>query len=233
MAEKEKNVKIDETEKTVTITLNPRLYSQNVIMRAAYRFTEDFEVAIDGDPLETIIAVFKIKKEDEKDASKKDLVAISDAFYSELLHASVEDAQARRYADTRNALIGAAVRQLMPTNVDPRAIAETLNSYADKKEKTPAQENPADCDCNSGGKEDKKTTFELVYQYMPKQNCGRCGRDCEETAKKIAAGECGTNVCFHLKTKEFSVVREELEKILKKSNFGTDNYGQKQCEKVE
>ncbi|MCK4555033.1 MAG: hypothetical protein KAT83_00345 [Candidatus Aenigmarchaeota archaeon] len=133
MAEKEKNIKIDETEKTVTITLNPRLYSQSVIMRAAYRFTEDFDVAVDGDPLDKITVVFKVCAEDKKDAKKEDLDAISAAFHNELLHASVEETQARRYADTRNALIGAAVRQLMPMNIDPRAIAETLNSYADKK----------------------------------------------------------------------------------------------------
>ena len=143
MNEKHENISIDENEKTVTLKLNPRLYSQSVIMRAAYRFTEDFDVAVEGDPLDKITVVFKVCEEDKKEAKKEDLEAISAAFHNELLHASVEETQARRYADTRNALIGAAVRQLMPMNIDPRAIAENLNSYADKKgaESEPKEKN--------------------------------------------------------------------------------------------
>ncbi|MCK5333809.1 MAG: hypothetical protein KAJ24_04810 [Candidatus Aenigmarchaeota archaeon] len=148
MDEKHENISINENGKTVTIKLNPRLYSQSVIMRAAYRFTEDFDVAVDGDPLDKITVVFKVCAEDKKEAKKEDLEAISAAFHNELLHASVEETQARRYADTRNALIGAAVRQLMPMNIDPRAIAENLNSYADKK--------GAECEPKGKNKESEK-----------------------------------------------------------------------------
>lgn len=135
MAESEKNLKIDDTEKTVAITLNPRLYPQSVIMRAAYRFNEGFDVAVDGDPLDKITVTFRIRNEDKAGAKHGDLKELSDAFYSELVHASVEETQARRYADTRNALIGVAVRQLMPIQMDPEVLVRAIKTYSKKDEK--------------------------------------------------------------------------------------------------
>lgn len=113
MEKEEQTMSIDDKEKTVSITLNPRLYPQSVIMRAAYRFTEDFDVVVDGDPLDKITAAFRVRKEDKKDATRDDLAEVANTFYNELLHASVEETQARRYADTRNALIGAALGNMV------------------------------------------------------------------------------------------------------------------------
>lgn len=149
MPEDKRNVTFDEKEKIVTVALNPRLYPQSVIMRAAYRFTEDFDVVVDGDPLDKITAVFKVRKEDKKEATHEDLEELSDAFYSELLHASVEETQARRYADTRNALIGAAVSQLMSTQIDQKSLAENLRPYAGKEKKQAAAENPTNVSAQS------------------------------------------------------------------------------------
>lgn len=118
-----KSISIDEKEKTVKILLNPRLYSQSAILAAAYRFTGGFDVIVEGDPINEIMVFLKIKKEDAEDAKRcaeikntlrSDLEALSNAFFSELLHSSVEESQARRYADTRNALIGAALRGIYP-----------------------------------------------------------------------------------------------------------------------
>ena len=111
--EDRKTVKIDEKKKCVLFALNPRLYPQTVVMRASYRFIDDFDVVVDGDPLSTISVTIKAKKED--DASYSELEELAAAFFRELIHANVEETQARRYADTRNALIGAALRSMMPS----------------------------------------------------------------------------------------------------------------------
>ncbi len=106
-------VKINEKKKCIFLSLSPRLYPQTVVMRASYRFIDDFDVIVDGDPLSTIFVTIKAKKEDK--ASYSDLEELASAFFRELIHANVEETQARRYADTRNALIGAALRSMMPT----------------------------------------------------------------------------------------------------------------------
>ncbi|MEA3342816.1 MAG: hypothetical protein U9Q92_01495 [archaeon] len=111
--EDRKTVKIDEKKKCVLFALNPRLYPQTVVMRASYRFIDDFDVIVDGDPLSTISVTIKAKKEDG--ASYSELEELAAAFFRELIHANVEETQARRYADTRNALIGAALRSMMPS----------------------------------------------------------------------------------------------------------------------
>jgi len=184
---------IDEKCKSVRITLSPTLYPQTAVMRAAYRFTEDFDVIVDGSTLAKIFVTLNVKDEDKKTVGKKDLEQLSSAFFSELIHANVEETQSRRYADTRNALIGAALRNLM-INATPEAM-ENLGK------KPVVREEP--------------TAFEKIYKYMPKQNCGKCGANCETTAKNILSRKSGIDVCAYLKKPEFSVVRCELENTLR------------------
>lgn len=125
--EEQKNIVFDESAKTVKLTLNPRLYPQTVVMRASYRFTDDFDVVVDGDPLSKIFVAIKVRSEDEKTATKEDLEQIANTFFSELIHANVEETQSRRYADTRNALIGAALRNMMP-QITPDIISKLVES---------------------------------------------------------------------------------------------------------
>lgn len=127
------SVSIDEKEKCVNIILNPRLYPQSTVMRASYRFIDDFDVIVDGDPLSKIFVTLKIKPEDKNSATKKEMEQLANTFFSELIHANVEETQARRYADTRNALIGAALRSMMP-QVTPEAIAKLGETLTQKKE---------------------------------------------------------------------------------------------------
>ncbi|MFH1432627.1 MAG: hypothetical protein ABIG84_05405 [archaeon] len=110
---KKDTVTINEKEKSVLLSLNPRLYPQTAVMRASYRFIDDFDVIVDGDPLSIIFVTIKAKAED--DASLSELEELAHAFFKELIHANVEETQARRYADTRNALIGASLRSMMPS----------------------------------------------------------------------------------------------------------------------
>ncbi|OYT34270.1 MAG: hypothetical protein B6U87_02275 [Candidatus Aenigmarchaeota archaeon ex4484_52] len=107
-----KNIKIDETSKTMSIKINPQLYSSSCVMRASYRFIDDFNVIVDGDPMSELIVCFKPKEETDN-PTKEDWQELINIFYNELIHTSVEEEQARRYADTRNALIGAAMKTII------------------------------------------------------------------------------------------------------------------------
>lgn len=132
------NIKIDVKNKAVDICLNPRLYPQSVVMRATYRFIDDFNVIVDGDPLSDIFVRFKIKPGDT--AGKEDMEELVNAFFAELIHANVEETQARRYADTRNALIGAALKNMIPLS---------LQSDANEKEEKDDKKDNCDSDEHS------------------------------------------------------------------------------------
>lgn len=108
---KNENVKVDTSKGTVTMKINPRLYPQSAVMRAAYRFIDSFDVVVSGDPLKEVNVEISLKEGETAAASELEQVVKS--FNAELIHASVEEVQARRYADTRNALIGAAVRSML------------------------------------------------------------------------------------------------------------------------
>ena len=119
----DQSVLFDEKRGTITILINPRMYSQLIIMRAAYRFIDDFDVKVDGDPMKEFSIFFKLKTNETYNLD--DLKALADAFFTELVHTSVEEAQARRYADIRNALVGAALRNITP-NIDVEKLAEKI-----------------------------------------------------------------------------------------------------------
>ena len=131
-------IQINEPEKTVLLSLNPRLYPQTAVMRASYRFIDDFSVIVDGDPLSTIYVTIKAKPEDT--ASYSELEELAHAFFKELIHANVEETQARRYADTRNALIGAALRSMTPSVLAKEK--ESKSSEPESKNKPDKKANP-------------------------------------------------------------------------------------------
>ena len=106
-----KNVDFDLSKKVTRINLNSMLYPRTVVMRAAYSFTDSFDVAVEGDDSSSIVF---IRDNGNDKLTQADFEDIAYRFYSELIHASVEETQARRYADTRNALIGAALKSLFP-----------------------------------------------------------------------------------------------------------------------
>ena len=135
---KKDTITISEKEKSISLALNPRLYPQTAVMRASYRFIDDFSVIVDGDPLSTIYVTIKAKPEDS--ASYSELEDLAHAFFKELIHANVEETQARRYADTRNALIGAALRSMMPSVMAKEK--EDKSQEMQTKNKTDKKANP-------------------------------------------------------------------------------------------
>ncbi|HEX55456.1 MAG: hypothetical protein DRO90_01605 [Candidatus Altiarchaeales archaeon] len=58
------NITIDESGKSVTVRVNPKLYKVHVIMRAADELIDDNHIIINGDPEKSIIVKF-ISKKDE------------------------------------------------------------------------------------------------------------------------------------------------------------------------
>lgn len=128
------SINVDEKNKCIHITLNPTLYPTSVVMRASYRFIDDFDVIVNGDALSKIFVTLTVKEEDKSSATKKELEHLSNAFFSELIHSNVEESQARRYADTRNALIGAALRN-MALQITPDTIRKMGSEI--KKGKAP------------------------------------------------------------------------------------------------
>ena len=122
-------VLFDEKNGILTLFINPRMYAQTIVMRATYRFIDDFDVKVDGDPMKEFVVVFKSKTDEIH--SMEDLIVLSDSFFTELIHTSVEESQARRYADIRNALVGAALRNMMPP-VDVEKLAEKMSEKTKK-----------------------------------------------------------------------------------------------------
>ena len=120
MCSNSENIQIDEKNKMLIVKINPQLYASSCVMRASYRFTDDFNVKVDGDPMSELIVSFK-SKDTEDTPSKKDFEDLADVFYNELIHTNVEEEQARRYADTRNALIGAAMKTIINLPEDKAA----------------------------------------------------------------------------------------------------------------
>ncbi len=138
MGKEEKNVFMDKENGLVKIVLNPRLYAQNVVLRASYRFLDDFDVVVGGDPLSELVVTIKVRRGAKSDADNLDCAV--DDFFAELIHSSVEEMQARRYADTRNALIGAALKSMVP---GVSKLADDVSSKGSLKEKV----NGEKCEC--------------------------------------------------------------------------------------
>ncbi len=125
---------IKEGENEITITLSPALYSKNVVMRAAYRLLENYIVWVGGDGVEKIVV--KIKPQEDGQKIDKDVL---DIFFIELLQAHMEETNAERYAEIRNALVSTAINALNVSkliNRRPEEIIEELvgNGKKDKKE---------------------------------------------------------------------------------------------------
>lgn len=129
-----KSVSIDDSKKVICINLNPMLYPRTVVMRAAYSFTGGFDVAVEGDDSSSVVVIRDNSNDNLTQSNLEDIVY---RFYSELIHASVEETQARRYADTRNALIGAALKSIFPAtgSLNISKDIKSTSKKGNKKEK--------------------------------------------------------------------------------------------------
>jgi len=59
------NLEIDEKEGYVLISVNPKIYPVDVVLSAAYLFTEKNYVLLDGDPKDEIVVEIRPKEKDD------------------------------------------------------------------------------------------------------------------------------------------------------------------------
>lgn len=101
------NFEIDLEKGIVIMSLNPKLYSLDVVFSAAYIFTEKCYVLLDGDPLQEIMVELKPKSQD------MDLKAIGREFNNELINYANYDLQFKRNARLREIFL----QRIMLTNL--------------------------------------------------------------------------------------------------------------------
>lgn len=104
----EGNIEIYEKEGYVWVSINPKIYSLDLVCSTAYLFTDDCYVLIEGDPDEEIIVELRPKKE-------KDLKALGGEFNNELLKYAAYAANSTRNAKIRELILK---RALLLNNTD-------------------------------------------------------------------------------------------------------------------
>ncbi len=119
-----------EEDNSLVISLSPSLYPKNVVMRAAYRLLENYVVWVVGDGIKKIVV--KISPQEEGQKIDKDVL---DIFFVELLQAYMEEAQAERYAEIRNALVSTAINALNFSKLTGKPIDEILEMLVDVDER--------------------------------------------------------------------------------------------------
>lgn len=119
--EKPKKFEIDNTDKSVFIKVNPKIYPLEVIYSAAYMFLDRAYVVIDGDPQSEVIVQIKAK-------GKEDLKKIALEFENELVNYAVYVVQAARTDEIRKTIIQKAlgVVESQPEEVDDEPIDDPL-----------------------------------------------------------------------------------------------------------
>lgn len=107
------NLEIDKKENQVTVSVNPKIYSADVIYSAAYVFLDKAYVLVDGDPEDEIIVQLKPK-------NPYDLEKLGREFNNELLSYSFYKTQAEKNTAVREAMI----QRVLVTN-DPSLAKQT------------------------------------------------------------------------------------------------------------
>lgn len=98
-----KKFEIDEKDRSVLVTINPKVYPLEVIYSAAYMFLDRAYVIIDGNPEKEITVQLKVKGED-----KLDKMALE--FHNELVNYAVYVIQAARTDEIRKTIVQSALR---------------------------------------------------------------------------------------------------------------------------
>ena len=124
-----KSFDISKEGSSTIIKLSPALYPKNVVIRAAYRLLSNYVVWVGGDGIENIVV--KIKPQEEKEELDENIM---DLFFVELLQASMEEMQAERYAQIRNALVSTAINALNISNLTGKNIDDVIEELVGKND---------------------------------------------------------------------------------------------------
>jgi His-Xaa-Ser system protein HxsD len=117
-----KSMSVDKADGTVSIKLNSKLYSPEIIYCAAYIFIDKAYIILDGDPEKEIIVMLKPK-------GKYDLKKLGLEFYNELLSYSVYSKKNKDSKAVRDAILQRAIL----TNESYSPQAATADAVDDKE----------------------------------------------------------------------------------------------------
>lgn len=98
------NFKIDSANKTVSVNVSPSVFKREVVLHATYHFIDDCKVIVDGE--EDKITVTLIPNEKVEEA---DLEELAYEFNIQLVSSSVEEEESKKYAETRETMMKAAL----------------------------------------------------------------------------------------------------------------------------
>jgi His-Xaa-Ser system protein HxsD len=101
------NLEIDRKRNAVTISVNPKFYSLDVVHSAIYVMLDDHYFRIDGDPADEILVTIKPKKKAE------DLESVGRKFNNELINYAVVNLRGEKTKDIRAAIIQRALQSHM------------------------------------------------------------------------------------------------------------------------
>jgi len=113
------NMKIEED--SVVLSVNPKIYSLDVVYSAAYVFLDKAYVLLDGDPETEVLVRLKPKKEE-------DLEKLGGEFFNELINYADYEKRAAKTKDIREILL----KRALVTN-DPSIVKQDIDKLNDKK----------------------------------------------------------------------------------------------------
>ncbi|MCF7861543.1 hypothetical protein K9M79_04835 [Candidatus Woesearchaeota archaeon] len=117
------NLEINKEEGYVMISVNPKFYPTDVVMSAAYIFSDRTYVLVDGDPIEEII-VKLIPKE------KADVEKLGREFNNELVEYANHTISAIKNAKLREAILN---RVLLTSSLEKQEIEEDFGALDEAK----------------------------------------------------------------------------------------------------
>ena len=115
------NVKIDEHEGYALFSVNPKIYTLDIVFSAAYILMDKAYIFLDGDPQLEIMVEIR-KKED----AKENLKQLVYSFNNELLNYAVYDKQANLNKGVREAILKKILltNEQVPTTPNPNRLLQ-------------------------------------------------------------------------------------------------------------
>jgi His-Xaa-Ser system protein HxsD len=119
------NLELHKDENYLVVSLNPRIYSLDVIYSAAYIFMDKAYLIISGDPEKEIIVEMRPKDENIE------LEKLGYEFNNEIINYSVYKTQTEKNKDIRNAIVQ---RALLTNDIPDKDMQDNDESYIDDPE---------------------------------------------------------------------------------------------------
>jgi len=140
------NLELNKKERSVSISVNPKIYPVDVILSSAYMFTEDYYIFLDGDVNEEIIVEMRPKNKTEN------LEQIGKEFNNELINYASYAIQSIKNTNIRGAIINRVLSTHNPQSSNPHqqhTQTSQENKFCDCNENVSSQFNSLENDTES------------------------------------------------------------------------------------